>query len=497
MIAHPSDLAHGKILGSVLVLNFHCIGIPHRKLADGEEDVRLDRAQFLEILEAIAGRSDVHLTFDDGNSSDVSEALPELMRRGWGAEFFVCPARLEPLGLSRRMSFASCTWLECRLVRTGWITCGGGGSAASIEREIVQAKQVLEDALQAPVETAACPFGEYDRRTLSALRAEGSTACIRVTADGRARRIGSSLGTRCTAATRGMVQRMLNGSDESAVAGQQGQALGEAKALTRQLDRRKGTLPAGVAVAARCLRLPAPSCGLSHGTEWWSCRCRSAMASTPETFRRSRCSRSRSPSLMGRLGGPRHSRAGWWGGARAASAALLGALLLIGLIDPTSAPRLVPAGGGTFDGTTQHDDGRRSEPVGRWSHLALTYDGKTLRLYEDGTPISSRAISGTILRTKDPLWIGGNRPYGEHFEGLIDDVRVYDRALSASEVRAAMSTPVAPGRTSPGSGPCRGVRLRRGSGNRGRRRFRQRQHCSDPRGQLATGTVPSGGALRR
>jgi hypothetical protein len=138
--------------------------------------------------------------------------------------------------------------------------------------------------------------------------------------------------------------------------------------------------------------------------------------------------------------------------ARAASAALLGALLVIGLIDSASTPRLVPAGGGTFAGSTQHDNGQRSEPVGRWSHLAVTYDGKTLRLYEDGTPVSSQAISGTILKTKDPLWIGGNRPYGEHFQGVIDDVRVYNRALRASEVRAEMSTPVAGGRTAPAEG---------------------------------------------
>ena len=149
--------------------------------------------------------------------------------------------------------------------------------------------------------------------------------------------------------------------------------------------------------------------------------------------------------------------------ARAASAALLGALLLIGLIDPTSTPRLVPAGGGTFAGSTQHDNGQRSEPVGRWSHLAVTYDGKTLRLYEDGTPVSSQAISGTILKTKDPLWIGGNRPYGEHFQGVIDDVRVYNRALRASEVRAEMSTPVAgdrPRRRRASSGPTDSMRVR-------------------------------------
>ena len=91
---------------------------------------------------------------------------------------------------------------------------------------------------------------------------------------------------------------------------------------------------------------------------------------------------------------------------------------------------LLPAGGGTFDGSNVHADARRAVPLNRWSHLALTYDGATLRLYVNGSQTSSRATTGTPKRTTDPLWIGGNQPYGEYFQGLIDQVRVYDRALS-------------------------------------------------------------------
>ena len=38
---------------------------------------------------------------------------------------------------------------------------------------------------------------------------------------------------------------------------------------------------------------------------------------------------------------------------------------------------------------------------------------------------------GTIQATDNPLWIGGNNPYGEYFTGLIDEVRIYNRALTA------------------------------------------------------------------
>ena len=136
-----------------------------------------------------------------------------------------------------------------------------------------------------------------------------------------------------------------------------------------------------------------------------------------------------------------------------ASAVVLGALLLlVGSVDTYSQWPLVPAGGGTFDGSTQHADGRRADPLDRWTHVAVTYDMKALRLYVDGTQASHRAITGGTRKTTDPLWIGGSLPYGEYFQGVIDEVRVYDRALGPSEVRAEMSTPVANRATSPDAG---------------------------------------------
>ena len=141
--------------------------------------------------------------------------------------------------------------------------------------------------------------------------------------------------------------------------------------------------------------------------------------------------------------GPRGARwlAGPWGVA--ASAIVLGALLpLESVAASRPSESLLPAGGGTFNGDTVHADARLAVPMNRWSHLALTYDGATLRLYVNGIQVSSRATTGMIKGTTDPLWIGGNQPYGEYFHGLIDQVRVYDRALRAPEVRAEMSTPI-------------------------------------------------------
>jgi hypothetical protein len=101
-----------------------------------------------------------------------------------------------------------------------------------------------------------------------------------------------------------------------------------------------------------------------------------------------------------------------------------------------------PSGGGTFGGSTTYVGGPTANPVNAWTHVAVTYDGSTLRLYVNGTQVSTGAASGTIQSSTSPLWIGGNNPYGEYFQGLIDEARVYNRALSATEVQQAMNTPL-------------------------------------------------------
>jgi hypothetical protein len=82
--------------------------------------------------------------------------------------------------------------------------------------------------------------------------------------------------------------------------------------------------------------------------------------------------------------------------------------------------------------------------AGTWSHLATTWDGSTLRLYVNGNQVASRAVSGTAAVSDRPLYLGGNRVWGEWFSGVIDDVRVYSRALTATEVRDRANAPGTP-----------------------------------------------------
>ncbi|MFI6456848.1 LamG-like jellyroll fold domain-containing protein [Streptosporangium amethystogenes] len=81
-------------------------------------------------------------------------------------------------------------------------------------------------------------------------------------------------------------------------------------------------------------------------------------------------------------------------------------------------------------------------PVNTWSHLAFTYDGAALRLFVNGQQIADTPLSESLIDDGSPLHIGGNGIWGEYFSGLIDEVRVYNRAQSATEVQTDMNTPI-------------------------------------------------------
>ncbi len=89
--------------------------------------------------------------------------------------------------------------------------------------------------------------------------------------------------------------------------------------------------------------------------------------------------------------------------------------------------------------------GTTSLAANTWSHLAVTYDGATLRLYVNGVQVSSLAKAGTIATSANPLQIGGDSLFGQYFAGTIDEVRVYNQALSQTQIQADMATPVGGG----------------------------------------------------
>ncbi|MHA1423317.1 MAG: LamG-like jellyroll fold domain-containing protein [Candidatus Thorarchaeota archaeon] len=106
--------------------------------------------------------------------------------------------------------------------------------------------------------------------------------------------------------------------------------------------------------------------------------------------------------------------------------------------------RLVEEGNLEFSlaGITGADIETPLPTTGTWHHIAGTYDGSTIRLYVDGVEKSSGSVSGPIQTSSTPLYIG-NKPFssypGDFFKGIIDEVRIYNRALLHQEIKDTMN----------------------------------------------------------
>jgi hypothetical protein len=77
----------------------------------------------------------------------------------------------------------------------------------------------------------------------------------------------------------------------------------------------------------------------------------------------------------------------------------------------------------------------------RWFHLAATHDGTMQRFYLDGAEVEAR--SGSVSFDGDPLVLGGDvdGSFGYAMSGSVDEVRIYDRALSVAEIGILATSP--------------------------------------------------------
>lgn len=89
--------------------------------------------------------------------------------------------------------------------------------------------------------------------------------------------------------------------------------------------------------------------------------------------------------------------------------------------------------------TTNYVTSRTSIPVdGNWYFVAGTFDGTTEKMYINGSLDSTNPLTASIATFTEPLVIGTNNAnvVAENFVGLIDDLRIYNRALTAAEIAA-------------------------------------------------------------
>jgi hypothetical protein len=106
---------------------------------------------------------------------------------------------------------------------------------------------------------------------------------------------------------------------------------------------------------------------------------------------------------------------------------------------------------GTSTATEHNLPGGRQVATNAWTHLAATYDGATMRLYVNGAQVASRADAVPAAASTGALRIGGDSVWGEYFVGRIDEIRIYNRVLSASEIGSDMTIAVSAGVDSGGA----------------------------------------------
>jgi len=98
----------------------------------------------------------------------------------------------------------------------------------------------------------------------------------------------------------------------------------------------------------------------------------------------------------------------------------------------------VGGGNGWFNGTVIVTDNQ-------WHHMAATYDGAEGRIYIDGVLDVTSPGTGQINISNYDLYIGENsQATGRFFHGLLDDVRIYDGALTEEQIQAVMTPTIEP-----------------------------------------------------
>jgi len=81
--------------------------------------------------------------------------------------------------------------------------------------------------------------------------------------------------------------------------------------------------------------------------------------------------------------------------------------------------------------------------TGSWNHLTTTHDGNYDKVFINGTEVKSRA-SKTFVSNTNSMTFGARNKVGYHpypFDGKIDEVRIYNRALSSAEINSLYQNP--------------------------------------------------------
>jgi peptidoglycan/xylan/chitin deacetylase (PgdA/CDA1 family) len=176
----------------VVNISFHGLGTPGPGIDAEAERYFIGTDLFLAVLDEVREYSWVELSFDDGYASDVEIALPAVIARGLFARFFPLAGRLGSPGHMSANGVRELAAAGMAIGSHGMGHCSWRGlDRQALHEELVGARHVLAAAAGTPIDTAACPFGSYDRDVLAALREQGYTRVF--TSDRRRARAGAWL----------------------------------------------------------------------------------------------------------------------------------------------------------------------------------------------------------------------------------------------------------------------------------------------------------------
>ena len=78
--------------------------------------------------------------------------------------------------------------------------------------------------------------------------------------------------------------------------------------------------------------------------------------------------------------------------------------------------------------------------VGQWHHFAVTRSNSTYTFYADGLSLGTATSTIVTPNASVPLTIGQAENLG-HFDGRLDEIRIYDEALSSSQIQQLAGVP--------------------------------------------------------
>jgi hypothetical protein len=104
-----------------------------------------------------------------------------------------------------------------------------------------------------------------------------------------------------------------------------------------------------------------------------------------------------------------------------------------------------PVGGSRVGGSILQAKGAQNLAANVWTHVALTFDGGSMRFYVNGQLVSMTTREGSMQTSANGILIGGDAVSGEFFQGMIDEIRIFNEVRSDDQIRIDMNTPLIAG----------------------------------------------------